>query len=100
MKNIILATAAIASIGIMGGLTSVAHADDNDRRRCGNVPIADWMSEGDLRNRITPLGIEVREIDIDDGCYEVEARNKDGRKVEIHFNPQTGEQVWIDGDDD
>jgi len=96
MKSIILATAALASIGF----ASVAHADDDDRRRCGNVPIADWMSEADLRNRIAPLGLEIRDIDIDDGCYEVEARNKDGRKMEIHFNPQSGEQVWIDGDDD
>ncbi len=97
MKSITLAAAAIASITVMGGFASAAHADD-DRRRCGNVPIADWMSEADLRNRIAPLGLEIRDIDIDDGCYEVEARNKDGRKMEIKFHPQSGEQVWIDGD--
>lgn len=97
MKNIIIATAAL---GIMGGFASAAHADDDDRRRCGNVPVADWMSEADLRNRIAPLGLEIRDIDIDDGCYEVEARNKDGRRMEIKFHPQSGEQVWIDGDDD
>jgi hypothetical protein len=99
MKRIILATVALAAIGVTGGLATSAHADD-DRRRCGNVPISDWMSEADLRNKIAPLGLEIREIDIDDGCYEVEARNKDGRKMEIHFHPQSGEQVWIDGDDD
>ncbi len=93
MKSIFLA-AAFAS----AAFASAAHADDDDRRRCGNVPIADWMSEADLRGKIAPVGLEIREIDIDDGCYEVEARNKDGRKVEIHFHPQTGEQVWIDGD--
>ena len=97
MKNIILVTAAAASITAMGSFATAAHADD-DHRRCGNVPIADWMSEADLRGKIAPVGLEIREIDIDDGCYEVEARNKDGRKVEIHFHPQTGEQVWIDGD--
>ncbi len=95
MKNIILATSLLA----LTGLSSVAHAD-NDHRRCGNVPIADWMSETELRNRIAPLGLEIRNVDIDDGCYEVEARNRDGRKIEIGFNPQTGEQIWIDGDDD
>lgn len=97
MKSITLAAAVIASITVMGGFASAAHADD-DHRRCGNVPIADWMSEEDLRNKIAPLGLEIREIDIDDGCYEVEARNKDGRKLEIKFHPQSGEQVWIDGD--
>lgn len=95
MKSLILATATLASVGFV----TAAHADD-DRRRCGNVPIADWMSEADLRSKIAPLGLEIRDIDIDDGCYEVEVRNKDGRKMEIKFHPQSGEQVWIDGDDD
>ena len=94
MKSIILASAALAALTF----ATTAQADD-DRRRCGNVPVADWMSESDLRNRIGNLGLDVREIDIDDGCYEVEARNKDGREIEIHFHPQTAEQVWIDGDD-
>ncbi len=88
----ILAATAIA----LTVFATTAHADDD--RRCGNVPIADWMSEADLRAKITPLDIDVREIDIDDGCYEVEARNKDGREVEISFHPQTGEQVHIDAD--
>lgn len=95
MKTIIIATTVIAS----AGFASFAHAVDHDRR-CGNVPIADWMSEADLRAKIEPLGLQVRDIHIDDGCYEVKARNKDGRKLEIHYNPQTGEQVRIDGDDD
>lgn len=98
MKSITFAAAAIASITATGVFASAAHADD-DRRRCGNVAIADWMSEADLRNKIAPLGLEIREIDIDDGCYEVEARNKDGRKLEIKFHPQSGEQVAVDGDD-
>lgn len=98
MKSIALAAVAIASITVLGGFATAAHADD-DRRRCGNVPIADWMSEADLRNKIAPLDLEIRNIDIDDGCYEVEARNKDGRKMEIKFHPQSGEQVAVDGDD-
>lgn len=94
MKSLLL-----AAVLIPVAFVSAAHADDDDRRRCGNVPIGNWMSEADLRAKIAPLGLEIREIDIDDGCYEVEARNRDGRRVEIGFHPQTGDQVWVDGDD-
>jgi hypothetical protein len=94
MKSLIL-TAAFASIAF----ATVAHADDDHRRLCGNVPVADWMSESDVRKRVSDMGIGVREVDIDDGCYEVEGRNKDGRWIEIGLQPQTGEQVWVDSDD-
>lgn len=92
MKRLLLVTAA-ASLAF----AAAAQAGD-DRLRCGSVPAADWMSEQDLRTKVTAMGIEVRDISIDDGCYEVEGRNRDGRRVEIGVNPKTGEQVWIDGD--
>lgn len=94
MKTLMLSVAMAAAL-----FAPAAYADDDDRRFCGNVPIADWMSETALRERVTAMGIDVREIDIDDGCYEVEGRNRDGRRLEILFHPQTGEQVRIDGDD-
>ena len=93
MKKTIIAAAAFAAI-----FGSVAHADDDDRR-CGNVQIDKWMSEAQVRDRAEAMGIEVREVDIDDGCYEVEGRNRDGRRIEVRLNPETGEQVSIDGDD-
>jgi hypothetical protein len=93
MKRLVLAAAFVSL-----ALASAANADD-DHVRCGNVPIADWMSEADLRSKVTGMGIDVRDIEIDDGCYEVEGRNSDGRKLEIRFHPQTAEQISVDGDD-
>jgi len=92
MKNLILA-AAVTTLA----LCSTAYANDH-HNRCGNVPIADWMSEADLRIKVSAMGIDVRDVEIDDGCYEVKGRNRDGRSLEIGFHPQTGEQVWIDSD--
>lgn len=94
MKSLLLLLIPFASLAFI----STAHAGD-DHRQCGNVAIADWMSENDLRTKVGAMGIEVRKVEIDDGCYEVEGRNRDGRWLEIGFHPQTGEQVWIDGDD-
>lgn len=91
MKTIVLAAVVAAALG------TIAHADDD--RRCGNIQIDKWMSEAQIRSHAENLGIDVREVDIDDGCYEVEGRNRDGRRVEVRMNPETGAQVSIDGDD-
>lgn len=99
MKKLVLAAAVAATTLTAFAPLSIAHADDRDDRRCGNVQLDKWMSEAQMRDRATGLGIEVRDIDIDDGCYEVSGRNKDGRRVEVKFNPETGEQVSIDSDD-
>jgi hypothetical protein len=93
MKTLVIA-AALATTA----LVSTAYADDGHDRHCGNVQIDKWMSEAQIRERATALGIEVREVDIDDGCYEIEGRNKDGRRIEVRFHPETGEQVSVDGD--
>lgn len=94
MKKILLATVFISLAG-----ASAAWADDDDRR-CGNVPVEKWMSEQQIRERAQSLQLDVQKIKIDDGCYEVDARNRDGRRVEVKFNPETGTQVSVDGDDD
>jgi uncharacterized membrane protein YkoI len=37
--------------------------------------------------------VTVREIEQDDGKWEIEGRDKDGRKIEIDIHGQTGEVV-------
>ena len=99
MKKLVLAAAIAAMTLPAFAPLSIAQADDRNDRRCGNVQLDKWMNEAQMRERAAGLGIEVRDVDIDDGCYEVSGRNKDGRSIEVKFNPETGEQVAIDSDD-
>jgi len=92
MKTTLIA-AMFASVAAVSG----AQADDD--HRCPSVPADRWMSERQIRERATSLGLEVRKIEIDDGCYEVKARNRDGRRQEVRFHPETGEQVSVEDDD-
>lgn len=93
MKKLTLAAVAVAIVG----LSATTGAFARDDRPCGNVPVQNWMTEAQLRERIAPLGLQIEEIDVEKGCYEVEARNADGRKLDILFHPETGEQVRVDG---
>ena len=86
-------------VAMFASVAAVFGAQAADDPRCGNVPIDRWMSEQQIRERASGLGFEVREVEVDDGCYEVEARDRDGRWLEVRFHPQTGEQVSIDDDD-
>lgn len=91
MKNILIA--ALFAASFLGG---VAHAED--ARKCGAAAQDKWMTEDALKAKATEMGFDVRQIKIEDGCYEVYGI-KDGQKVEALFNPETGAQVGVDGDD-
>ena len=54
------------------------------------------MTEDALKAKATGMGFDVRQVKVEDGCYEVYGI-KDGKKVEAIFNPETGEQVGAEG---
>ena len=39
-----------------------------------NVPVAEWQSREALRQQLELQGVQVQRIKVDDGCYEVRAR--------------------------
>jgi hypothetical protein len=93
----LLAAAVVA--GAAGFGASAAMADDRDDFRCAAVPRADWMSVADITAKATSLGYEVRGVEADDGCWEIKARDKDRREVDLHFDPVTAKLVHTNYDD-
>jgi hypothetical protein len=69
--------------------TGFVHAYDDDRRcslGAGDVR----LSLADIEKKATAEGIETREIELDDGCWEVKGM-RDGLRVEAVYHPATGE---------
>lgn len=83
MRNAILAVALLGSLAA----TSAARADDDHR------PGADWMSEQQIRDKAKSLNLDVQRISVDDGIYEVDARDSNGRLIAVRFDPKTGEEL-------
>ncbi|KQW29135.1 hypothetical protein ASE36_11755 [Rhizobium sp. Root274] len=75
----------LISVASFAGL---AHAEDT---KC-DAPKDKWMTEDAMKAKATEMGYDVRQVKVEDGCYEVYGI-KDGKKVEAIFNPATGEQV-------
>lgn len=84
--SIMIVTAAIATLGF----TVPASASSDN---CGNVEPAKWMTIDQVRAKATEMGLDVRKVEIDDGCYEVYAIDGKGQRIEAYLHPATGEVV-------
>ncbi|MHA7968347.1 PepSY domain-containing protein [Rhizobium sp. CAU 1783] len=91
MKKLILAS-------LLATVAFGAAARAESEQSCGNAPKDKWMTEDALKAKATGMGFDVRQVKVEDGCYEVYGI-KDGKKVEAIFNPETGEQVGAEGDE-
>lgn len=76
MKHIILALALILSTG-------AAQA----KKTCTDQPKDKWMSEADFRAKVEGLGYKISKFKQPGTCYEIYGQNKEGKKVEVYFNP-------------
>ncbi|MFC3570155.1 PepSY domain-containing protein [Paracoccus sp. TOH] len=68
--------------GLAAGTAALAD-DDCDR------PMRDWQPREAVARKARDIGVTVRRIRTDDGCYKVYGRAADGRAVEIEMDPVT-----------
>lgn len=76
MKHIIL-TALITLTGIS------AFAKKN----CTDLPQDKWMKEEEFKKKVEEMGYKIRKFKQPGTCYEIYGTDKDGKKVEVYFNP-------------
>ena len=73
----------------------MAVADDD----C-HVPMSDWQPREAVAALAAKNGWTPRRIKIDDGCYEIDGKDADGRKIEVTVDPATLEVIKIKYKDD
>lgn len=76
MKRLILVVALIS-----GGVTVQA------KKSCTNEPKSKWMSEEEFKKKVEAEGYKITKFKQPGSCYEIYGTNKEGKKVEIYFNP-------------
>ena len=61
---------------------------------CNVDPQAKWLTEAEMMERINLTAIQVDVFKTTKGkCYEIYGRDQSGKRVEVYFNPVTGEVV-------
>ena len=59
--------------------------------RCTSEPKEKWISESDMKAKISNLGYQAKVFKVTKGnCYEIYGFDKAGKRVEIYFDPVTG----------
>ncbi|HEX8214054.1 MAG TPA: PepSY domain-containing protein [Allosphingosinicella sp.] len=71
------------------GVAGCSGGDPN----CTTEPKSAWMSEAAMQARVTELGYKANVFKVSGNCYEIYGTDKEGRDVEVYFNPVTGEVV-------
>lgn len=61
--------------------------------QCTTAPQAQWMTEAAMRAKIEKDGYTIKTFKVSGNCYEIYGFTKDGKKVEIYFNPVDGSIV-------
>ncbi|MDQ0457133.1 PepSY domain-containing protein [Rhizobium paknamense] len=79
----------IAAAAVLSALPVLAHASPS----CTTEPKAKWMSEDAMKAKIDAAGYKVKTFEVTGNCYEIYGHDKDGKRVEIYFNPVTGDIV-------
>jgi len=79
---------------MIGVVLAASPALAREEQHCNPAPDATWLTDTQVAERITAQGYRnITEIEHEDRCYEVQAENKEGKRVEIHVDPVSGEIV-------
>lgn len=83
MKRKYIAFIALLSVAL--ALPAIAKLDDDD---C-DVPIQRWQKKDAVTQMATQKGWEIQRLKIDDGCYEIHGKTKEGELFKAKINPET-----------
>ena len=60
------------------------------------APKEQWRNVEELKTQLTSKGWTIKNVKVDEGCYEVYGKDENGKKVEIYFDPVSFEAVGSD----
>ena len=61
--------------------------------KCSDSPKSKWQPQSALEAQLQAEGFKVRQIKTENGCYEVYATDKDGKRINLAYNAETLEQL-------
>lgn len=55
-----------------------------------HAPKEKWMKQADFKQSLEAKGYKVKTLKVTNGCYEIYGLDKDGKRVELSFDPVSG----------
>jgi hypothetical protein len=77
------------SLALLAGLAASPAFATSYSGTCTNAPVDQWMTEADLKAKITEAGYNVAKIKRTrtGNCYEAYVTDRDGKKMELFLDP-------------
>ena len=60
------------------------------KKSCTEEPREKWMKEEEFQKALVSQGYKINKFKQPGTCYEIYGTNKEGKSVEIYFNPVDG----------
>jgi hypothetical protein len=77
----------------LGVLVSLVAVPAFAAGKCATTPKASWQPKSALESQLKTDGYKVKEIKVENGCYEVYATDKSGKRANFAFNAETLEKL-------
>jgi hypothetical protein len=61
--------------------------------KCSTAPKSKWQPQSKLETQLRSQGLNVRQIKVENGCYEVYATDTSGKRANLAFNAETLEKL-------
>ena len=90
-RTLLIATFASATI-----FAAASASADTNRL---NVPAGQWLSHAEVIEKLAAQGYTVREIEADDGQWEIEGHTAEGCDIELDIHGQSGDVLKREVDD-
>ena len=87
----LMALAGVSAWPVLASDDARTTGDDDDAVAARSVPAEEWMPASAVAQKLEGQGYTVREIEREDGAYEVYATDPDGERVELYADPRTGD---------
>lgn len=80
-------------VSFLAALLFMASAPAFAKKVCTEEPKSKWMTEEAFKKKVSDEGYKIRKFKQPGSCYEIYGTDKDGKNVEIYFNPVDGSIV-------
>lgn len=78
---------------LMSLLLATVSLSAHAKKNCTDSPKEKWMKEEDFKKKVEAQGYKISKFKQPGSCYEIYGTDKEGKEVEIYFNPTDGSIV-------
>ena len=74
---------------LLAGIAAIVASPAFAANACSTAPQSKWQPQSALESQLKTDGFAVLQVKVENGCYEVYATDKGGKRVNMAYNAET-----------